>query len=149
MRIVLLSDNSGGGYVLDVYGGLHPFSVAGHAVPPDITNNAYWAGWRIVRGVALNPNSSTGAVSGVTLDGYGGVHPFSSAGTPGPVDPAGPYFGWDISRGVVLSGASTTAKPQGWVLDGWGGLHAFGGAPAVTQGAYWPNFDIGVQLVLR
>jgi hypothetical protein len=147
-KIVLLSDGTGG-YTLDAYGGLHPFALGTNAMPPSIGNNAYWAGWRIVRGVALNPTSTTTSVSGVTLDGYGGVHPFTSAGTPGPVNPAGPYFGWDISRGVVLSSASTAAQPQGWVLDGWGGLHAFGGAPFVAQGAYWPNFDIGVSLIGR
>jgi len=148
LKIVLLGDGTGG-YTLDAYGGLHPFALGTNAMPPSIGNNAYWAGWRIVRGVALNPTSTTTAVSGVTLDGYGGVHPFTSAGTPGSVNPAGPYFGWDISRAVVLSSASTAAQPQGWVLDGYGGLHAFGGAPFVAQGAYWSNFDIAVSLIGR
>jgi hypothetical protein len=148
MRIVLLGDGTGG-YTLDVYGGLHPFALGSNAMPPSISNNAAWAGWRIVRGVALDPTSTTTSVSGVTLDGYGGVHPFTSAGTPALVNPPGPYFGWDIARAVVLSSASTAAQPQGWVLDGWGGLHAFGGAPFVPQGAYWPNFDIGVDLIGR
>jgi len=150
-KIVLLSDGTGG-YTLDAYGGLHPFAIVANNLsvrPPAIANNAYWAGWRIVRGVALNPNSTTTSVSGVTLDGYGGVHPFTSSGTPAPVNPPGPYFGWDISRAVVLSSDSTAAQPQGWVLDGFGGLHAFGGAPFVAQGAYWPNFDIAVQLIGR
>jgi HYDIN/CFA65/VesB family protein/ASPM-SPD-2-Hydin domain-containing protein len=148
LKIVLLSDGTGG-YTLDAYGGLHPFAIGTNPLPPSIGNSAYWAGWRIVRGVALNPNSTATAVSGVTLDGYGGVHPFTSSGTPGPVNPAGPYFGWDISRAVVLSSASSAAQPQGWVLDGWGGLHAFGGAPYVASGAYWANFDIAVQLIGR
>ncbi len=148
MRIALLRDGTGG-YTLDAYGGLHPFALGSNAMPPPIGNNAHWPGWRIVRGVALDPTSTTTSVSGVTLDGYGGVHPFTSAGTPALVNPPGPYFGWDIARAVVLSSASTAAKPQGWVLDGYGGLHAFGGAPFVAQGAYWPGFDIGVALIGR
>jgi hypothetical protein len=148
MRIVLLGDGTGG-YTLDVYGGLHPFALGSSAMPPSIGNNAAWPGWRIVRGVALDPTSTTTSVSGVTLDGYGGVHPFTSAGSPALVNPPGPYFGWDIARAVVLSNASTAAQPQGWVLDGYGGLHAFGGAPYVPQGAYWPGFDIGVDLIGR
>jgi hypothetical protein len=150
LRIALLSDGTGG-YELDAYGGLHPFAVGANTPPPEISNNGYWVNWRIVRSLALNPNSTSTNVSGVTLDGYGGVHPFNSAGDPGVVDPTAPppYFGWDIARAVVVNGASTAAKPQGWVLDGWGGLHAFGGARFVAQGAYWPNFDIGVQLMLR
>ena len=150
LRIALLSDGTGG-YELDAYGGLHPFAIGNNTAPPQISNNGYWANWRIVRSIALNPNSTNTTVSGVTLDGYGGVHPFNSAGAPGAVDPSSPapYFGFDIARAVVLSNASTAARPQGWVLDGWGGLHAFGGAQDVAQGAYWPHFDIGVQLMLR
>jgi Protein of unknown function (DUF1573)/Abnormal spindle-like microcephaly-assoc'd, ASPM-SPD-2-Hydin len=148
LRIALLSDGTGG-YELDAYGGLHPFAIGNNTPPPEISNNGYWVNWRIVRSIALNPNSTHTSVSGVTLDGYGGVHPFNSAGDPAVVNPSGPYFGFDIARAVVVSNASTAARPQGWVLDGWGGLHAFGGAQDVAQGAYWKNFDIGVQLMLR
>jgi hypothetical protein len=35
------------------------------------------------------------------------------------------------------------------VLDGWGGLHQFGGAPAIPTGGYWPNTNLGVQLVVQ
>lgn len=147
IKIVLLSDGSGG-YTLDAFGGLHPFAIGSGAPAPSIANNSQWPGWRIVRGVALNPNSSAAGASGVTLDAYGGVHPFNSGGAAGTVSPAGPYFGWDIARAVVLGQGSTSARPQGWVLDGWGGLHAFGGAPEVASGAYWPRFDIAVDLIV-
>jgi hypothetical protein len=141
----MLSDGSGG-YVLDVYGGLHPFSVGTNPPPPSITNSAYWPGWAIANDVALAPGSTASNVAGVTLDGWGGVHPFGSAG----VTRISAYWpNWNIARSVRFSPAATAASPQGWVLDGFGGVHAFGGAPAITSVAYWPNLDIARQLLLQ
>jgi hypothetical protein len=34
-------------------------------------------------------------------------------------------------------------------MDGFGGLHPFGGAPVVTYSAYWPNWDIAIQLAMN
>jgi hypothetical protein len=143
-RLVVLSDGSGG-YVLDGLGGLHPFAIGANAMPPTITNNAYWPSWAIARDIALAPGSTAASVSGVTLDGYGGVHPFGNSGA---ITSATAYFGWDIARAVRYSPDSSAASPKGWVLDGWGGLHAFGGAPTLPTGSYWPNWDIATQLIL-
>jgi hypothetical protein len=145
-RLVLLSDGSGG-YVMDGYGGLHPFSVGSNPMPPAIHNFAYWPGWNIARDVVLLPGSTAANVGGVTLDGYGGVHPF---GTTSVVPKLSVYWaGWDIARAVRLSPASTPSQPQGWVMDGFGGLHPFGGAPAIPYSAYWPNHDIGVDVAIQ
>ena len=62
--LVLRSDDSGG-YVLDGYGGLHPFGTA-----PAITSSVYWPGWDIARGVTLR-NDNTGVD---VVDGAGGLH---------------------------------------------------------------------------
>ena len=143
-RLVLLSDGTGG-YVMEGWGGLHPFAVGGNPMPPAITNFAYWPGWNIARDIVLTPGSTAGNVSGVTLDGYGGLHPFGSAGA----TQAGAYWpGWNIARAVRLAPNSTAAQPRGWVLDAWGGLHAFGGATPVPTGGYWPNSNLGVQLLV-
>ena len=144
-RVVMLGDGTGG-YVLDLYGGLHPFAVGSNAMPPAVTNAAHWAGWAIARDVALAPGSTSSNVAGVTLDGWGGVHPFGSAGTAS-VSAFWPH--WDIARAVQFSPVSSAANPQGWVLDGYGGVHAFGGAPAVTGVAYWPGLDIARQLLVE
>jgi hypothetical protein len=144
-RIVLLSDGSGG-YTLDAWGGPHAFAVGNNPVPPGITNYAYWPGWDIARDIVLTPGSTAANVSGVTLDGFGGLHPF---GTAGPTRAGGYWNGWDIARAIRLAPGSTAAQPQGWVLDGWGGLHQFGGAAAVPPGGYWPNTNLGVQLVVQ
>jgi hypothetical protein len=37
----------------------------------------------------------------------------------------------------------------GYVLDGWGGVHPFGAAPAVTQGPYWPGWDVARAIALN
>jgi hypothetical protein len=95
------------------------------------------------------PPPPTGTVSGWTLDGWGGLHPFGAAASATTL--AGtPYWpGWDIARGVAFD-------TNGWgvEVDGWGGLHTFSartGAsiPAVTSSAYWRSWDIvrGVALM--
>src|SRR5438067_971120 len=133
----------GDGYILDGWGGLHQFAVGTNPMPPAITNNAFWPGWRIARDIALTPGSTASNVSGVTLDGYGGLHPFGTAANP----QGGPYWAnWNIARSVRLSPQSTAAQPQGWVLDGYGGLHPFGGAPSTSSG-YYPSRDLSVQLI--
>jgi hypothetical protein len=145
-RLVVLSDGTGG-YVMDNYGGLHAFAVGSNPMPPAITNNAFWSGWNIARDGVLLPGSTAANVGGVTLDGFGGPHPFGTAGATGVT--GFPYWsGWDIARSVRLSPASTATQLQGWTLDGFGGVHAFGGAPNVPMSAYW-NFDIAVDLAMN
>ncbi len=144
-RVVLLSDGTGG-YVMDAYGGLHPFAVGTNAMPPVITNEAYWPGWTIARDVTLMHGSTASNVSGVTLDGYGGVHPF---GTAGAVSGESIWPNWDVARSVQLSPQSTAAQPQGWTLDGFGGVHPFGGAPRIYAMAYWPGNDVAVKLLVQ
>ena len=145
-RVVLLSDGTGG-YTLDAWGGVHAFAVGTNPLPPAITNFAYWPSWSIARDIVLTPGSTASNVSGVTLDGWGGVHPFGSAGAVTGISAMWPN--WDIARAVRLAPGSTAARPQGWVLDGWGGLHQFGGVPAVPTGGYWPNTNLGVQLMAQ
>ena len=67
----LLPDASGG-YVLDGYGGIHPFAIGANPLPAVESGGAYW-GWDIARVLALMPDGRTGYV----LEGYGGVHPFA------------------------------------------------------------------------
>ena len=128
------------GYVVDGWGGLHPYAQGGVAVPPQPSGASFWRGWDIVRGVALMPDGS----GGFTLDGWGGLHPFGLNGQQPPaVHPTAYWAGWDIARGVaVLPDGS-----GGFVLDGWGGLHPFAlgshAAPALVPGSpYWPGWDI-------
>ena len=102
--------------------------------------------WNIARDLVLLTGSTAASVGGLTLDGYGGVHPF---GTASGVSGFAYWSGWDIARAIRLSPASTAAQPQGWTMDGFGGLHPFGGAPAVSMSAYWPNWDIAVQVMLN
>jgi hypothetical protein len=116
--------------------------VGNNPMPPAITNFGYWPHWNIARDIALTPGSTASNVSGVTLDGFGGLHPFGSAAG---VSSAAYWNGWDIARSVRLSPQSTAAQPQGWTLDGYGGLHPFGGAPAVASGLYVRQ-DLAVQL---
>ncbi len=109
----------GGGYVLDGWGGLHPFAVGANPEPPPVRGAPRWRGWDIARAVALLPDGTGGYV----LDGWGGLHPFAVGANPEPPAVSRvPYWrGWDIARAVALLPDGT----GGYVLDGWGGVHRF------------------------
>ena len=72
--------SSASGYVLDAYGGMHPFWSAGATPPPAMAEYGYWKGQDIARGFWFMPGSTAATGAGYTLDGYGGVHPFAASG---------------------------------------------------------------------
>ena len=76
--LVLVTGNGNySGYVLDGFGGLHPFhpTTDGSTMPASVTAT-YWQGNDIARSVWFVPGSAT---DGYTLDGSGGAHPFGAA----------------------------------------------------------------------
>lgn len=129
------------GFVLDGYGGMHPFGWINGVIGAQ-----YWRGWDIARDFAFLPDGSGGYV----LDGYGGLHPFAITGHAMPPAATGAaYFnGRDLARKVVIFSDAS----GGYVLDAFGGLHPFGvggAAPAnATGGAYWSGWKIARDLVL-
>ncbi|MBV8951641.1 MAG: carboxypeptidase regulatory-like domain-containing protein, partial [Actinobacteria bacterium] len=66
-RGAALRADESGGYVLDGFGGIHPFQSTG-AAPPPVVSSSYWNGWDIARGITLVPSGTGGYV----VDGYGG-----------------------------------------------------------------------------
>jgi spore germination protein YaaH len=94
--VVLVPGNGGhAGYVLDGWGGLHPFhpTTDGSTMPVAVTST-YWPGWDIARAVWLLPGSAT---AGYTLDGWGGLQPFGGA----PAISSSAYWpGWDIAKTI-------------------------------------------------
>lgn len=136
------------GFVLDGYGGLHPYGAAGLNETSGASNH-YW-GVDIARDFAFLPDGSGGFV----LDGYGGLHPFWVNGHSGALQAVGNAYwkNWDIARKVVIFADGS----GGYVLDAFGGLHPFGinAAPAasfsaVQTTAYWAGWQIArdVQLI--
>ncbi|MCC7077621.1 MAG: N-acetylmuramoyl-L-alanine amidase [Acidimicrobiia bacterium] len=100
----------------------------------------YWDLWAIARGVTSDPASN----GGVTLDGWGGIHPWGGAS----VNRAGaPYWhGWDIAWDIARDPTGT----GGVTLDGFGGLHTWGGATVDTRwGPYWKPWSIARALALN
>ncbi|HZR14769.1 MAG TPA: peptidoglycan recognition protein [Acidimicrobiia bacterium] len=132
VRAVKLLPGGGGGYVLDGYGGLHPFGSA------PVVYGSYWPGWDIARDFTLLPSGRGGYV----LDAWGGLHPF---GVAPPIARTTFWPGWDIARRVAILPSGT----GGYVLDGWGGVHPFGSAPAVGSGPYWPGWDIARDIAVQ
>jgi|GEM_PF-4160256 delta-60 repeat domain len=98
------------------------------------------------------PDSSTFGVptQGVEVDGYGGLHGWSSGCTakPGGFVGASYWPGWDIVRGVAVVPGN-----GGLTVDAYGGLHGFkfgdGSAPTTSGAPYWSGWDIvrGVAVV--
>jgi hypothetical protein len=122
--VAVLPDGSGG-YVLDDWGGLHPFALPGGHQPPAATGGPYWPGQDVTRGVALLPSGTGGYV----LDDWGGLHPFAIGANPLPPPFQGdaPYWpGRDVTRGISI-------EPV-WP----GGL-----SPATTANAGQPSRDRG------
>jgi|GEM_PF-1908521 Subtilisin-like serine proteases len=148
VRGIAIAPEGTGGYVVDLYGGIHRFRIGSSSpLPPAATGGPYWLGWDIVRGIAV---SSKGG--GYVIDGFGGLHPWGSgAGAPPAATHDGPYWsGFDIARGVVVNDNGT----NGYVVDGYGGVHRFrigsAGLPAAASGGpYWLGWNIvrGVTLV--
>jgi hypothetical protein len=93
--VLVPGDGNHAGYVLDGWGGLHPFhpTTDSSTMPANIAS-AYWVNWDIARGVWLLPGSAT---AGYTLDGWGGPHPFGGAPQIGSFS-YWPY--WDIAKTI-------------------------------------------------
>lgn len=108
-----------GGYVVDLFGGIHRFRQNGVTLPPAAIGGPYWPGWDIVRSIAVMPNGSGGFV----LDAFGGLHGFKiGSGGSKPIANHGPYWpGMDIARGVVI-----VSPDIGIVMDLYGAAHLFG-----------------------
>ena len=147
-RGIAIGPEGTGGYIVDLYGGLHSFRIGvGSPLPVRTTGGPYWLGWDIVRGVTIAPNGG-----GYVLDGYGALHAFGAGNGSRPSAATVSVYwpGVDIARGVVL----TSSGKNGYVVDGLGGIHSFrtGSKPFPAQtsgGPYWPAWDIvrGITLV--
>ena len=107
-RRVLLRADGVSGFVLDGWGGIHPFGGA-----PVRTGTVYWPGWDIARGMVLRADG----VSGWVLDGFGATHPFGGAPvlTGGGVHPGHAVV-------VDMNGASGTDHVA--TVDVYGGVKA-------------------------
>ena len=86
--------------------------------------------------------AATSVTGGVTLDLYGGLHPFGGLA----LNSAGaPYWnGLDIARAVQLRQDGS----GGWILDAYGGIHAFGAAPTIKSPSYWNGWAIARAFVV-
>jgi uncharacterized protein YvpB len=146
----------GGGYLVGHWGRVRTSG----SVSPYWSGYGDWGGWDIQRDIRLftsaNPSPQSQPMSaaaaslasaaqaphgGVTLDAWGGVHPFGEVN----INTSGyPYWqGWDIARSVQVRDDGS----GGWTLDGWGNIHAWGAAPAIQTPGYWPGWDIARAFV--
>jgi hypothetical protein len=97
-EIVLVPGNAGhSGYVLDGYGGLHPFHPAndGSVMPAALSSDRF--DFDFARTMWLSRTSTAASPAGYFLDGSGGLHPLGAV----PI-PDHPYwYGSDIAVGLT------------------------------------------------
>ncbi|PZR70852.1 MAG: hypothetical protein DLM66_02445 [Candidatus Dormiibacter spiritus] len=110
-RAVGLTPDSAGtavaGYVLDGWGGVHPFSAGARQSPPYFTNGTAWPGWDIARGLVMRRDAAANAPGGWVLDGWGGLHAVGAA----PALAAGASWpGWDIAHAAAGSGGGAGSR---------------------------------------
>ncbi len=94
--------SSASGYVLDGYGGLHPFWSAAAAAPPAMAEYGYWFGQDIARSFWFMPGATASTATGYTLDAFGGIHPFTVAGQtlPAAIGQHASWPGQDVARAL-------------------------------------------------
>jgi GH25 family lysozyme M1 (1,4-beta-N-acetylmuramidase) len=111
--------------------GAHPLWIASYGVPAPALPRG-WSRWTFWQ------TTSSGSVPGiqgrVDLDLFNGTQ-----------------ADLDKLTGARAPGRDVAVRPDGsgYLLDGWGGIRPFGGAPAVSDAASWPGFDIARRIVLR
>ena len=129
------------GYVLEGFGGLHPYAVGIAVMPAAAVGAPYWQGWDAARGVAIPRNHPTW---GLVVDLFGALHPFGiGVPAPTPVITGARYWPTgDFVRQVALM----PDGKSGVVLDAYGGLWSFsvngGTRPTFTGQPYWPGWKI-------
>ena len=146
-RGVALLPSGTGGYVLDQFGGLHPFGIGGNPLPPPATGGRHVTTRAWARGVAITPNGRAGYV----LDGFGKLYGFSIGDNPRPPGvTSGPHWTNDFGRGIAIAASGT----GGYLVDEHGWLWRFSigrnDLPAHTQKTMsWPGQDMvrGMALV--
>ena len=90
--IAVLPDGTGG-YVLDGWGGIHPFAIGA-------TRHRHGIGRLLARlGHRPQHRDHPDGTGGYVLDGWGGIHPFAIGSNPIPsATSAGYWNGWDVWR---------------------------------------------------
>ena len=153
-----LHGNATAGYLVPKYGVITAY---GSGISPYWSGYTDWGAQDLLRDIALldptNPTPTAQPASaaasatyqawlkphgGVSLDGWGGLHPFGGM----VLDNArSPYWAsLDIARAITVRADAS----GGWVLDAWGGIHDFGAAPPISTPAYWHGWFIARAMVV-
>jgi hypothetical protein len=118
----------GTGYVLDLFGGLHPVNGA-----PTPNSGPYWSGWDIARSMAVTVDTPAG-VAGYILDGWGALHPFATGSLVQP--PAIDASQWYQPGYDELTSLTMHSPTSGYVLNTHGAVYPIGAAPATDNPMY-------------
>ena len=135
-RGVAFLPNNTGGYIVDAYGGIHPFALGSQLDAAGIIGAPYWNGQDMARGITIMPNGKGGYINDRTGKLWG-----FKVGNSGTV-PATPNSVSIITATSVQGVSIMFDGSGGFTVDGWGGLHGFGvgasGPPSAFGGPYWP-----------
>jgi hypothetical protein len=96
--VVLVPGNGNhSGYLLDGYGGVHPFHPTGDASVMPASIKGTYLGWDIARSIWLGGGSVAATPKGYVMDGWGELLPFGPVGVP----TSTVWSGWDIAVGLA------------------------------------------------
>ena len=145
-RGLVLRPDCQSGYVLDGWGGLHPFYSA--AVGPTLDTNphvtGFWPNMDIARSVDY-VGEINGVDSGYVLDGHGGVHEWGDAA---PLSSSEYPYWPDLDMARTIIPYMLDPNGAGYVLDAWGGVHPIGSAPRVVSTSWYWEVDIARGMAL-
>jgi hypothetical protein len=94
------NEGAADGFVLDGYGGLHPWNTATGASLVAPTDRPYWGGFDIARAFRLAPGTSGSNRQGWILDGWGGIHEVNDSPD---LSPFAYWNGMDIAKTLGLN----------------------------------------------
>ena len=99
-RAIAMLPSGTGGYVLDGWGGVHPFAVGDNPLPPPATTSGYWPDQDVARGLMLLPDGTAGYV----VTSLGEISPFTTGSAPMPpsVPALAPASGTAIQAALLV-----------------------------------------------
>ncbi|HZR13533.1 MAG TPA: hypothetical protein VFC33_09795 [Acidimicrobiia bacterium] len=154
--VALLHDGTCRGYVLDGWGGFHPF---GNPPPPALFGGKHAVGQVVAHNMAIEGsdvlNPTNPPVRGAVINTHAKAYPFGANGvTPVTYATNDQSYLYNVpTRAISLdpAPAGSAYNLNGATIDAWGGIHPFSTVTETIDtcnAPYWPKWNIVRGLAL-